>query len=313
VPELLLFYLRQSLVPVGLSVTYDFAPQLAPDAGFWLALLPLLAVAGAYACWCARSPRHRRALTVAAAVWLLWLLPVLNLRLLDPAQAIHDRYLYLPLFGLCLAAGVAFRQWSARAPGAEQQAALAVAVVAALLLTAAQVQQMDWSSELLLWSRAARIAPHNDVALSNLGAVLCERGNIPEGMAVFQRELEANPNSWNASYNLGYALYGEHQYAAAEPWVQRALRLRPESAQTLRLMGGIQLRLGRLAAAEHYMRDALSLSPREEDFHTALGLVLLQKGDRAGATHEFMEELRLFPGSQSASRALDQARGESAR
>jgi Flp pilus assembly protein TadD len=314
-PELVLFYLRQSLFPVGLAFAYDFAP--ATEASwqlFWMPLLVLIAVAALFALWCARSQRqHRRALMAGAAIFAAWLLPVLNLRWLDANQAVHDRYLYLPVLGICLMVGVAFEQWRAKAPSREWLRVSAFAAICLLLIAATLTQQMNCASELLLWSRAARIAPHNDLALSNLGVTLMERGKTAEGFGVFQRELQFNPNSWNANYNMGYALFTMHDCAQAEPYIRRALAMRPASPETLRLMGGIAMKQGRLEEAEALMRRALEIDPRDEGFRTALGVVLLERGKHDEAVREFESELQMFPNYREAQRALESARGQSGR
>jgi Flp pilus assembly protein TadD len=308
-PEVLLFYLRQSLFPVGLSFAYDFDPQRQMSLeGFWIPLLVAAAIAALYALWCYRERRHRRALLMAAAIFVAWLIPVLDIRLLDLNQLVHDRYLYLPVLGVCIAVSVAFRQWSELQSAPGQVRAAAFGALCVLLLAATEVQQFGCASELLLWSRAARIAPHNDLALSNLGVTLLERGEMAEGLAVFQRDLQYNPNSWNSNYNMAYVLFSEHEYAAAQPYIVRALEIKPQSPETLRMAGGIEMKLGKLEDAEKHMRSALELDPDDEGFHTTLGLVLLERGDRAAAAREFERELQMYPNNATARSGLQQAR-----
>jgi Flp pilus assembly protein TadD len=309
VPEVLLFYLRQSLFPVGLSFAYDFDPQRQISLeGFWIPLLVAAAIAALYALWCYRAPSYRRALLMAAAIFVAWLVPVLDIRLLDLNQLVHDRYLYLPVLGVCIAVGVAFQQWSELQSAPKKVRAAVFGALCVLLLAATEVQQFDCASELLLWSRAARIAPHNDLALSNLGVVLLERGEMAEALAVFQRDLQYNPNSWNSNYNMAYVLFSEREYAAAQPYIVRALEIRPQGPETLRMMGGIEMKLGKLEDAEKHMRLALELDPKDEGFHTALGLVLLERGDRAAAAREFERELQMYPNNATARSGLQQAR-----
>jgi tetratricopeptide (TPR) repeat protein len=322
-PAVALFYLRQSLVPVGLSFAYEMPPQLSATwQFFWMPLLVLVLVKVLFLYWYYRSPRYRLPILMGGMIFGLWIIPELNLRWLPAEELVHDRYLYLPILGACLLTAILLRQWSDRAPqpesseaqapatsasfGAPQLATAAVLIV--LLLAATISQQLDCASDLLLWTRAVRISPHSEIALCNLGTILFERGEMAEGFQIFQKELQINPSSQVANYNIGYALYNQHDFAAAEPFVQRALAVAPQKPESSRLLGSIELHLGRLDLAEQLMRQAVSIAPRGEGFHNALAVVLLERGDRAGAERELLQELQLFPDSQTARQALAQIR-----
>lgn len=323
-PAVALFYLRQSLVPVGLSFAYEMPTQFAATwQFFWMPLLVLVLMKALFLYWYYRSPRQRMPILVGGMIFGLWIIPELNLRWLPAEELVHDRYLYLPILGVCLLTAILLRQWSERsqpeitdaqesAPspsvpfGTPQLATAGVLIV--LLLAATFSQQLDCASDLLLWTRAVRIAPHSEIALCNLGTVLFERGEMAEGFHVFEKELQINPSSQVANYNMGYALYNQHDFAAAEPFVQRALAVAPGKPESSRLLGSIELRLGRIDLAEQLMRQAVAIAPRGEGFHNALAVVLLERGDRAGAERELLQELQLFPDSKTALQALAQIR-----
>jgi tetratricopeptide (TPR) repeat protein len=341
-PGVVLFYLRQSVLPIGLSFAYEMPVQSALSGEFfWIPLLTLLLVAALFAAWCWRAPRYRATLIAAAALWLLWLLPLWNLRWLPREELVHDRYLYLPVLGLCLAVGVALAQWkealaasgetestpevpaasSSNAPTAEHPStttlliprssrpvALAVVLTVALL-AATFLQELDCASDLLIWSRAYRVAPNSDVALSNFATVLFERGRMEEGFTLMQRELVLNPTSKVANFNMAYALHNSHNDRAAEPYAARTVELSPRNAPALRLLGTIELNLGHPEAAEQLLRQAVASAPQGEGFHLALAVVLLQRGNRAEAEQETLAELRLFPQSALAAQFLAQVRG----
>jgi Flp pilus assembly protein TadD len=324
-PTVALFYLRQSLVPVGLSFAYEMPAQLSATwQFFWMPLLVLVLVKAVFLYWYFRSPRQRIPILMGGMIFGLWIIPELNLRWLPAEELVHDRYLYLPVLGVCLLAAILLRQWSDRATQPEAAAAsnaapspatqlgapqLATAGVLTVLLLAATIsQQLDCATDLLLWTRAVHVAPHSEIALCNLGTVLFERGEMAEGFHIFEKELQINPSSQIANYNIGYALYNQHDFAAAEPFVQRALAIAPNKPESSRLLGSIELRLGHLDLAEQLMRQAVAIAPRGEGFHNALAVVLLERGDRLGAERELLQELQLFPDSQTARQALTQIR-----
>lgn len=330
-PAVVLFYLRQTVLPIGLSFAYEMPVQSAlTSVFFWGPLLVLLVVAALFAAWCVRSPRDRRTLLLAAAFWTFWMLPPWGLRWLPQEDLVHDRYLYLPVLGFCLAIGVALAQWrdvlvstpSVSLPSEtsvpENTAAplvppmlrpvVTAASLAAVLLAASFWQSLDCATDLLIWSRAYRVAPESSITLANLATVLFERGHMDDGFVLMQRALQKTPNSQVANFNMAFALHNAHNDRAAEPYAVRAVELSRQGAGALRLLGTIELNLGHPDAAEQLLRQAISRAPQGEGFHVALAIILLQRGNRAEAEREVQAELRLFPESPAARKVLAQIR-----
>jgi len=115
-PRVLLFYLRHALWPEPLGFHYPLRPALLSGASparialEWAALGALLLAGAAWA------RRDRRA-AFALAVFLVPLVPALNLNAFLPEQIVHSRYLYLPVLGVLLAVGLAVEALLARARG----------------------------------------------------------------------------------------------------------------------------------------------------------------------------------------------------
>jgi hypothetical protein len=99
IPELLMFYLRLSVWPVGLGPTYPVrAASGLSDPGAWIAWTALVAIGGALA-W---GARRRPEVGFAACWWLACILPALNIRAFRPEYVVHQRYLDLAILGPCL-------------------------------------------------------------------------------------------------------------------------------------------------------------------------------------------------------------------
>ena len=100
-PSLLAFYLRQSLFPLIIGPSYPLraldAGSLSP-ANFWLPLL-VVVVAAVLIVWAVRQGLVQQ---IGATIFLLPLLPALNINAFIPEQLVHDRYLYLPLLGFLM-------------------------------------------------------------------------------------------------------------------------------------------------------------------------------------------------------------------
>ncbi len=100
-PPVLFFYLRQCLFPLWLGPSYPLralGPATGGLANYWLpTLLTAAALVVLY-----RLARRSAAGMLGLALFLVPLLPALNLNAFVPEQIVHDRYLYIPLLGLLM-------------------------------------------------------------------------------------------------------------------------------------------------------------------------------------------------------------------
>ena len=214
-PSLLWFYLKLLVYPARLSPFYDARYVTRPGLqDFVLPLAGVLAAAGLIWFWARRSPARSRAISYACALLVLPLLPALYIRVFNYSDHAHDRYLYLPSVGFVILCALAIRQLR---PVKLQVATAGVA--AAILLAGTLTQQLNWASDLLLYTRGVSIAPGNSVARNNLGNALLERGQYPDAVAVYQQVLKQDPNFWMATYNLGYVSYRLHKFEDAEQYL----------------------------------------------------------------------------------------------
>lgn len=169
-------YIRMTLWPSGLAAHYPFPLEF-----------PLWKVAGAALLlatltWlCLIYLRNRPYWAVGWLWYVLTLVPVIGLVQVG-SQAIADRYTYIPLIGLFIIAAWAAADAAERRP--RTRAALAAISASALTILAGctWVQLGYWRDGETLWRRALAVTTDNDIAHWCLGAVLCNRGDIEEGM-----------------------------------------------------------------------------------------------------------------------------------
>lgn len=187
------------------------------------AILVLTLVVGALA-WGARRDRR---IGFAAAVIVLAILPVANLRpIFQPAA---DRYLYLPLVGVAIivASLLDGRWWP---PGSTaRHGAIAVAAAAILLLGAACVRrQAVWHDPVALWEDTLRKAP----------------------------------NSFSAAWGLAEALFDDGRSADAERAARTAVRLSGGAdGGTWATLAVIVAERGRRDEARDHLARALAADP----------------------------------------------------
>ncbi len=108
-----------------------------------------------------------------------------------------------------------------------------------------------------------------------------ERGMVRKGNRAFGKEkfdrsidnyreaLEAAPENWEATYNLGNALYRTEQYDKAAESLRRAatdsLRTNEERAEAYYNLADVQYKQGKLPEALESLKASLRLNPADED------------------------------------------------
>ena len=293
-------YLGKALWPAGLSVTY---PHPARDLPLWPALLAaaLLTALGA----AAYRARARRPYLLAGLCWYAGtLVPVIGLVQVG-AQAMADRYTYLPLMGAAVAA-----VWAAadlargrRRAGPARTAATLAALVAFSLVTRTTIG--FWKDEVTLFSRAVALRP-NALAHTNLGVALARRGEVAAAIVNYDAALALRPEDANTWFNLGRAHTRRNAWAEAGQALQRAVQLDPGHAAAWGEFGVALQNLKRFPEAEQAFLTAIRLEPQQTGAYVNLAFLHLGRGDR-GAARRVLEALRRV--SPAAARDLERYLG----
>lgn len=301
-PAVIAFYGRQLVLPIKVSPYPDVSWETAPGLyHFWIpiAICCLIAVTAVVL----YRNSKQRPLILALYCWILVpLLPALYLTVLPPTELVHDRYGYESSIGFCIL--VILLCWKA----ARKCSLVVVQGVSACALGALAILtfngELDWASDVLLFTHAVKASPANDTAMMNLGVVYLENNRPIEGAAALRLVCERNPGYAPAAYNLAHYLSVNHRDSEAEYFFQRALTLDPTQEVWLIQFASTELRLGKISQAEKAVREAIRLRHDASESHLVLGAVLLAKQDVAGAEDAFAEELRLHPENTNAKEAL---------
>jgi tetratricopeptide (TPR) repeat protein len=249
-------YLGKGVWPRSLAFFYPY-----PDA------IPLVKAAGAASLLLAltafalRFARTRPYLAVGWLWYLVTLLPVVGLVQVG-MQAMADRYTYLPLVGIFIAAVFgAYDLLAARPLGRRLLAPLAAAVVVACVLLT-RIQVGYWQ---------------NDVVL-NEHALAVTRGNFV------------------AHNNLALSFVGQHRYAEAQAHLEEALRIKPGYPDARNNLAGVLIEQGRLLEAADVLRAAVVQTPTYAPAHRNLAALLEHMGRRDEAAAYLREAERLEAG-----------------
>ncbi len=119
-----------------------------------------------------------------------------------------DRFLYLPLVGLAMAAAMALRRFRPFTRGSAAVIASAASGVGVLLLldTLSSGQVQKWRDDVALWEHCIAVAPDNSPAHCLLADALDELGQADRAAASYRKALELNPNNVAALNNFAVCL-----------------------------------------------------------------------------------------------------------
>lgn len=215
-------YLVHTAFPRGLASFYPF-----PGAGIpaWRVLANVVALALVSAL-VLRSARRQPFLITGWLWYLATLLPVLGIIQVG-GQAMADRYTYVPLTGIFLAAawgaGVMARGGTARRAGL----VIVSCSVLAVLAIASRRQVLVWS----------------------------------DNMTLLRHDVAVVANYFEGHVKLGSALYLAHDLAGAEANYRVAVGIRPGDAAVRNNLATVLFKQGRLEEALEHYRKVVEINP----------------------------------------------------
>ena len=281
-------YLGKLFYPVKLAAFY-------PHPGAWPAsqvLLALFLLAGISVLVVALRRQHPYLL-----IGWLWyagtLVPAIGLVQVG-AQAIADRYTYIPLIGVCIM--LAWSAYDLTSRWRYQRIVLCAGAVTILLCCTAVTRRQIayWADSETLFRRALAVTKNNALAHLNLGVAMGEKGR-PEAFSELETAASLAPDAPDLHLKVGDALaaFGYPDDAIAH--YQEAISLKPDLAEAHNSLGVILSKKQQFDEAISQFQAVLRLSPGSADAHDQLGLVLGQAGRLDEAVSQFREAIRLKP------------------
>ena len=317
-------YIANMLWPAELIAHYPYRTgALSPLLALGAAAL-LIAITALFASMAARRPY-----LITGWLWyLVTLLPVIGLIQIG-GQAMADRYTYVPLIGLFIAASWAAADLVQSHPKTRPFLVPAAVALTLILATVAWRQTGHWRNSTTLFShvvqvdpdnvvghsllgksfydkhefdlarkhleRALELRPTHKVALLNLGVVHAEEGRLDEAIECYGRILEVHPDDHSAHSNMGSALIRLKKADEAVTHLEAALREAPDAPDALINLGAARLMQGRPEDALEPLRRALEISPDDEVAHLNIALSFYELDAKEDASRHTLEAIRLKP------------------
>jgi Tfp pilus assembly protein PilF len=232
--------------------------------------------------------KRRRAVEIVGWCWfIVTLTPVIGL-FQSGAQAMADRYMYVPMIGLLIALVWAFSE------SKYSRASTPLALIWVILLAAQAHRQTGY------WQSSHRLRSHS-LEVLNEGANLhiqLARLDLNEGDRVaaaseYETAARIDPNNFAPEFDLGNLFLNQPDKAI--PHYLRALHLHPHDAQIENNLAIAWLKQNQTQLAARALHTAVADDPEYADAHANLGMLELRMNDRESAAVEFRAALRIDP------------------
>jgi hypothetical protein len=290
------FYIRKTLLPVGLSPLYPMPEREAPMLG--AVLLSLAVVAGITAALVGLRRRWPGALT-AWVVYGLLLAPLSGILPFGRLRGVGDRYTYVACIGWAVVAGgAAVLGWRAFSHGRVNRVWAGVVGAAGLamllgwgVLTWHQAQ--IWRDSLTLWGWAVSVVPESPVAHNNLGWALAHAGEFGRAETHARRAARVWPDNPAVLQTLGRILAAQGRLEESSEALRRAVEVAPGWPEGRTDLGSVLYELGATGRAVEHLERAVRLDPELSRAHDYLGRALSAEGRRQEAEGHFRRAAEL--------------------
>jgi len=281
-------YLGKAFWPANLVALYPHATKLYPAwqvaaSAALLAFITILVLAA-----------HKRRYLAVGWLWFLGsLVPMIGLVQVG-AQAMADRYAYIPFIGLFVmltwSGADLFASWRREDKTLSAWMA-APGIVCAIALAALTYHQVTyWHDTESFWRRTIELTEDNYVAHDILGYFLTTQGRGEEGAAEFRDAIAIRPEDPEANLSLGPYEEAHGHLASAIDHYQKVAQYsaRAEFRATAFFdLGHAYRQMGDLTHAKEYFEMTLQMAPNEATAMVGLGLIAEAKGEPAEAIRQY--------------------------
>ncbi len=299
----LLSYLARLIWPTKLAIVYPNSLQAPVGPAPAYEILAAILLLGGVSVLVARAGR-RRAYWIVGWLWFLAMLgPMLGLIPMG-LRTPHDRYAYVPMMGLAIAA--AFGLVSMAQHGRARRTVAALVAVALLLAFGFTTRRQIgvWKDSTTLFDHSLRVTERNAIVHNAQGITLASQGKERAAIREFEAALEIHPRFAGSNNNIGYTLVQAGKLEPGIVHLKRALEVRPDWTRARLNLGRAQLGQGAFDDAVATFQRAVAGEPDTATVRSALGVALMRAQRRAEAIEAFRAALRIDPDDPTASRLL---------
>jgi protein O-mannosyl-transferase len=300
-------YLEKMLLPVNLIPFYPYPEGHAITLSSYEYFVPLLLFAGiTAACFIVAYTKRKK---IWLALWLYYivtLLPVLGIVKVG-AQAMADRYTYLPSLGPFFLLGLAMSLIRDKLTSSNDYRIVKRAVFAVIgglviiSLSHVTLEQIHiWKNGATLWGKEIEIEPGVELAYSNRGKYYTEVALFDKALTDFNQAVLLNPRSPKNYYNRGSCYMKLRLYEDARRDLTQAIFLSPVPMfEYYNNRAIVYAKMGYLQEALADYTQAINLKPGEADPYYNRGNAYARTGFYQAALSDYTRAIELSPSPNS--------------
>jgi tetratricopeptide (TPR) repeat protein len=294
-PLVLSIYLRQLLLPVGITGLY-YTPYVT-TAILSQVVLPAVVLGAVLVGLWYWNRREGNSRVAFAGLWLLvGLAPALYLRNFGNGDFVRDRYMYLPSIGFAILAALGLRRLpSLKGWNAQAVQGAAVLVLCSGYVCASLAQQVHWGNDLLLLVRGQSLYPGNPYAMAGLAKEYSQRGAHGRAIALAESVVRDHPEYGYGPLALAEAYIRAGRYPEGRVWLDR---VNPDYVKSEVGMAGVAGLYGQMGDYERALALCSEILEKEPNLYSALyncGNIHLMDGQYKDAEQLLSRAVQLVP------------------
>lgn len=286
-------YLRDAFFPRHLAPIYPHAEGLLAAWRVLLAATILIAIS-----WLAVCSRKRAPYFLFGWLWFLGtLVPMIGLIQVG-VQARADRYMYVSLIGVLVAAIWGIADLLARYKVSPIIGAAACAAVLVALSVATFRQIRHWRDSETLWNYTLAVTGQNFMAEDNLAQELANQGRTKEALVHFHKVLQLHV--WQPSQLIAFGMYEQRQGYSSDAIAQYQRALQKTSDPKTRAVefsniGSAYMDLKEIDRAQQSFEKALQVDPNNVPALIGTGLIAQKTGNLDLAIERYTKAATIKP------------------
>jgi tetratricopeptide (TPR) repeat protein len=294
-PLVLSIYLRQLLVPIGMTGLY-YTPYVT-SAILTQIVLPAAVLGAALVGLWYWNRRENNSTIAFAGLWLLvGLTPALYLRNFGNGDFVRDRYMYLPSIGFAILAAMGLR----RLPSIKRWSTQAVQGCAVILLCSGYVcasiaQQVYWGNDLLLLVRGQSLYRGNPYTMAGLAKEYSQRGANDRAIELAEAVVREHPEYGYGPLALAESYIRAGRFEEGRVWLER---VNPDYAKSEMGMAGVAALYGQMGDYQRAFALCSEVLEKEPNLYSALyncGNIHLVDGQYRDAEQLLARAVQLVP------------------
>ena len=295
-------YIVKMFWPVHLTIFYPYSLVLLPWWQVISAGVLLLTISLGALIWYRKYPWF-----IVGWLWYLGaLVPVIGLVQVG-AQAMADRYTYIPLIGLFMVISWGVPELLKGLQHRNAILASLIGTVLIMLTGASWIQTGYWENSMTLFEHNLKVFPHNDLVHYNLGVALMNQGDLDEAMKHYAEALKINPKNAQSHLNMGFILMNRGDYDEGMMHYTAALKIYPRYFAVYNNLGNYMATRGYFDEAIKNYMEAIRIDPHRVKVYNNIGVVFYQKGDFKKAFEYYQKALSVSPGLDEVVKNLEKA------